>query len=84
MIELVIVALFFVILALVLLYRVIVGPTMADRVMAGDALDVLVTVALALYAVYTGRGIFLDIAIITALFGFIGTVFAARYLEGKL
>ncbi len=84
MIELVIAAVFFVILALVLMYRVIAGPTMADRVLAADAMDVLVVVALALYSLYTGRGVYLDIAIVAAIFGFVGTVFAARYLEGKL
>ena len=84
MIELIIIAVFFVVMALVLLYRVFAGPTMADRVLAADAIDILVTIALILYALYTGRGIFVDIAIVTALFGFVGTVFAARYLEGRL
>lgn len=84
MIEVIVVAVFFIILALVLLYRVFAGPTLADRVLAADSVDILVTIALILYAIYTGRGMFVDIALVTALFGFVGTVFGARYLEGKL
>jgi multisubunit Na+/H+ antiporter MnhF subunit len=84
MIELVVAAVIFIILALILLYRVFAGPTLADRVLAADAIDTLITIALILYAMYSGRGIFVDIAIVTALFGFVGTVFGARYLEGKL
>lgn len=84
MIELIVAAVFFIILALVLLYRVFAGPTLADRVLAADSIDILITIALILYAMYSGRGIFVDIAIVTALFGFVGTVFGARYLGGKL
>jgi len=36
------------------------------------------------YAIYTERAIYLDIAIVTALLGFISTVFVARYLERRL
>ncbi|MCI8514930.1 MAG: cation:proton antiporter [Lachnospiraceae bacterium] len=84
MIELIVAAVFFIILGLVLLYRVFAGPTLADRLLAADSIDILITIALILYAMYSGRGMFVDIAIVTALFGFVGTVFGARYLEGKL
>ena len=40
--------------------------------------------ALVLYSLYTGRAIYLDIALVVALLGFVGTVFVARYLEGRL
>ena len=39
---------------------------MPDRVVAGDCVDVLTDVALVLVALYSGRGIYLDIAIVTA------------------
>ena len=71
-------------LAVVLLYRVFRGPTAADRICAVDALDLLVALSLALYSLYTGRGIYLDIALVVALLGFVGTVFVGRYMERRL
>lgn len=73
-----------VILAIALLYRVIKGPTAADRLLAADAVDLLTAVALLLYSLYTGRAIYMDVALVMALLGFVGTVFTARYLEGRL
>ena len=51
---------------------------------AADSIDVLTVAVLILFSLYTGRGIYLDIAIVVGLFGFLGTVFVAKYLEGKL
>lgn len=39
---------------------------------------------LSAYTVFTGRIIYLDIALVDAILGFIGTVFVSRYLEGRL
>ena len=55
-----------------------------DRAVAADSIDVLTDIALVLFALYSGRGIFLDIALVTALLGFIGSVIIARYVEGRL
>ena len=71
-------------LAVVLLFRIFRGPTAADRIAALDALDLLVSLAMALYSLYTGRGIYLDIALVLALLGFVGTVFVGRYIERRL
>jgi multisubunit Na+/H+ antiporter MnhF subunit len=71
-------------LALALIYRVIKGPTAMDRLLAVDAIDLLVAIALVLCTLYTGRTIYMDVALVMALLGFVGTVFTARYLEGRL
>ena len=84
MIGLLIAAIILVALAVVLLYRVFRGPTAADRIAALDAMDLTVALAMALYSLYTGRGIYLDIALVLALLGFIGTVFVGRYMERRL
>ena len=47
---------------------------------AGDSMDVLVCCAMILYSLYSGRGIYLDIAIICALFGIVDTMLVGRYL----
>ena len=84
MIEFLIAAIVCVVLNLFLLYRIFRGPTAADRRCAADALDLVSALALVLYSLYTGRAIYLDIALVVALLGFVGTVFVARYLEGRL
>ena len=84
MIGLLIAAIVMVVLALGLLYRIYKGPTVADRVAALDTLDLVISLALAVYSLYTGRGIYLDIALVVALLGFISTVFVGRYIERRL
>lgn len=74
----------FVVLALVLMIRLIKGPSVADRAITADAIDILSDMALILFALYSGRSIFLDIAFVTAILGFVGSVMVSRYLEGKL
>lgn len=82
--ELLYFAICFLALALMLCFRIFIGPTTADRANAADCVDVLTDMALILFALYTGRGIFLDIALVTAVLGFVGTTIVGRYLEGKL
>ena len=82
--ELVFFAICFIVLALCLLVRLFLGPSVADRAVTADAIDILADMALILFALYSGRSIFLDIAFITALLGFIGSTIVARYLEGRL
>lgn len=84
MIELLIAAIICVVLDLLLLVRVLNGPTAADRLCASDALALVTALGLSLYSLYTGRIIYLDIALVDAALGFIGTVFVSRYLEGRL
>lgn len=74
----------FIVLALVLLIRFVKGPSAADRAVAADSIEILADMALILFALYSGRSIYLDIALVTAVLGFIGTVIIGRYLEGKL
>ena len=82
--ELLFFAVCFVVLALLLLYRLFKGPSVADRAVCADSIDILSDMALILYALYSGRGIYLDIALITAVLGFIGSTLISKYLEGKL
>ncbi len=82
--ELLFFAVCFIVLALCLFIRVIIGPSVADRAVAADSVDILADMALILFALYSGRSIFLDIALITAILGFVGSTLVARYLEGRL
>ena len=83
MIELLIFAGVYAFLAVLNLYRLAKGPTAADRMVAGDSMDVLVCCAMVLYALYSGRGIYLDISVICAMLGIVDTMLVGRYLEKR-
>jgi multisubunit Na+/H+ antiporter MnhF subunit len=83
MIEILIFAAAFAFLAVILLYRLAKGPTAADRMVAVDSIDVLLCCGLMLYSLYSGRGIYLDIAIICAMLGIVDTMLVGRYLEKR-
>lgn len=66
------------------LVRIVVGPSLADRVLA---LDLMTMVALALVgavAVRTGLTLYLDIAIALGLIGFLATIAFARYIMSRV
>ena len=74
-------AVLFAALAVMNLYRLAKGPTPADRMVAGDSADILITCALVLFSLHSGRAIYLDIAIISAMLGIIDTMLVGRYLD---
>ena len=69
------------VLALLNFYRFVKGPNAADRMVAADSTDILISLAMMLFSLYSGRGIYLDIAIITAMLGIINTMLVGRYLD---
>jgi multicomponent Na+:H+ antiporter subunit F len=66
-----------------LVVRIIIGPSVADRVVAIDALLVVVISGLAVNAAATGRSAFVDVAVVVGLLGFVGTGVAARFIERR-
>lgn len=79
--DFVIFAVFFAALAILNLIRLAIGPTPADRQVAGDSADILVTAALIFFSLYSGRAVYLDIAVIAAMLGIIDTMLIGRYLD---
>jgi multicomponent Na+:H+ antiporter subunit F len=76
------VALALVILALLLSsVRVVLGPSLPDRVVALDLALLLAVGVMNLYAQITHDEVFLDVAVVLALLAFLGTVAFASYLE---
>lgn len=68
-------------LAVVLvIVRLVRGPTLADRILALDLITTLSIALIATFAVRTGFTLYLDIAIALGLLGFLSTVAFARYL----
>lgn len=62
-------------------FRIARGPTLADRVVALDVLNILAVAYCALLAVASGRAVYLDAAIALALVAFLVTVAFARFIE---
>lgn len=66
-------------------YRVVVGPTVPDRVVALDTIGTNVVAIAVLYALQTGRGLFITVGLVLAIIGFISTVTVAKYvIEGDI
>lgn len=63
------------------LYRFVKGPSFSDRIVAFDVLGIMSVSLLVLLSVYFQRAIYLDIALVIALIGFLGTVVFGRYIE---
>jgi multicomponent Na+:H+ antiporter subunit F len=62
-------------------WRLLVGPSSADRVIATDMLGLLGVCLAGLTALISGHAAFLDIALGIALVGFLAAVAFARLLE---
>jgi multicomponent Na+:H+ antiporter subunit F len=63
-------------------YRLLRGPTLADRVNALNGLLVVGSNAIAAHAIRTRQGAFLPVLVVAALVGFVGTAMVARFVEG--
>lgn len=57
------------------------GRSTADRIVALDLLLIVVVSAIAVEAARTGEGTYLDVLVVAALLGFVGTVTVARFIE---
>lgn len=65
-------------------WRIIKGPTAADRTLALDTLTTILVAGMVLLAYVFNRFIYMDVALIYGVLGFIGVLVIARYLEGAL
>ena len=64
--------------------RMIKGPSMADRVVALDAMTITSISLITFFAFFFQRVIYLDVALVYGLLSFLGVVAIARYMEGGL
>lgn len=68
-----------VVLAAIVLYRVVAGPTTHDRVVAVNVIGTSIVIVLALIAAGTDRPEYLDIAIVYALLNFVLSLVVGRF-----
>ncbi len=73
--------LFVVVALLAAAYRLIVGPTLSDRVVALDMISMLLVVFLVVFKMISGVNAYIYVAIGLALISFLATVAFAHYIE---
>jgi multicomponent Na+:H+ antiporter subunit F len=71
---------FLIALVALCLYRVIKGPTVADRVVAIEIMGIIVVGICVILSISTGRTFLVDIGIAWIILSFIGTLTMAKYL----
>ena len=62
------------------LYRVIVGPTVPDRVIALDTVGINIIAMISLYSIKLGTKFLLDGGLVIAILGFVGVVLMSKFL----
>ena len=60
------------------------GPSLFDRVLAFDCMALNVVGAVLLVSILLDSAVFMDVVLVVALLGFLGTISLAAYLEGSL
>ena len=70
------------VLLLLCLIRAVVGPRIADRLVAVNMITTMVTVMIAILAVLKGEGYLIDICLIYAMISFLAVVVLSRIYTG--
>ncbi|MEK4230456.1 Na(+)/H(+) antiporter subunit F1 [Solibacillus sp. FSL H8-0538] len=63
------------------IYRLVVGPSASDRVVALDALGISLISLIALFSIMVDTSYFLEIILLLAILSFIGTVAFSKFIE---
>ncbi len=67
--------------ALLAFIRLIIGPTAADRAVALDGMTIMALSIIGAVALFAGRVIYIDVALVYGLVSFLGVVALARFIE---
>ncbi|AHV91309.1 K+/H+ antiporter subunit F [Bordetella holmesii] len=60
--------------------RILRGPTAQDRVLGLDAVYIQGMLIMLVFGIREGTGVYFDIALLIALFGFVGSTAMAKFL----
>ncbi|GGA99172.1 Na(+)/H(+) antiporter subunit F1 [Macrococcus hajekii] len=63
------------------LYRAIKGPSMADRVVALDAIGIALMAVIALFSIILNTPHFISILMLLAVLSFLGTISFAKFMD---
>lgn len=62
------------------LWRLFAAPTLTDWILTLDTMTVNVLALVVAYGIWAGTGLYLEVAVLFALTGFVGTVAYCKYL----
>jgi len=63
--------------------RIVIGPTLVDRMIGFSMVSAQILALLVVISVQAGRAIYLDVALVYDIFGFVGLLAITRYFAGK-
>jgi multicomponent Na+:H+ antiporter subunit F len=69
---------------LIAMLRFALGPSAVDRTIAFDTMTIISLSLIAVISHFSGRFIYLDVALVYGLLSFLGVLAIARYLEKGL
>lgn len=69
--------------AVLITVRLLTSRTVADRMVALDALLLVIVAGIAVQAARTGDDTYLNVMVVTALLAFVGTALTARYISRR-
>lgn len=62
------------------LYRLLIGPSVPDRILALDTLYLNTIALLILFGIIQGNALYFEAALLIAIMGFVGTIALSKYL----
>jgi multicomponent Na+:H+ antiporter subunit F len=68
---------------LISLFRLVLGPTVPDRVVALDTINTLIIAGMILFGAASEEVIYIDVAIVYALLSYIATLYIAKHMERR-
>ncbi|NBB90758.1 MAG: pH regulation protein F [Spirochaetes bacterium] len=74
---------FFLASSVVGMVRTLIGPTVVDRMIGLNIVASQILALLVLVAVSEARSVYLDVALVYDIFGFVGILAIARYVDTK-
>ncbi len=69
-------------ITLIPLVRLLIGPTIPDRVVAFDTMNTLVIASMLSLGLGYETPVYIDVAVVYAILSYIATLYIAKYLEG--
>lgn len=62
------------------LLRLVIGPSLPDRILALDTMYINAIALLVVFGIYQGSMLYFEAALLIAVMGFVGTVALSKYL----
>lgn len=74
---------FFIGSMIISMIRIVIGPSLVDRLIGLNLVSAQILAIFVLIATKENRVVYLDVAMVYAIFGFVGMLAITRYLEKK-